>query len=92
MKIRLALALWVAFAAVVWNVVFDRVLVLAGRRYVYEAATAAQSGGRYMLINDSMRPAVGRAFSTATTAAGAILAFGIVSIGLAARRQASRTR
>jgi hypothetical protein len=33
----IALVLWAVLAAVVWNVVFDRVVVLAGREYVYAA-------------------------------------------------------
>src|SRR5258707_1364632 len=56
---KVATALWIAWAVVVWNVVFDRVLVLAGRRYVYDAAMAAQAG-HYLLINDVMRPAMPR--------------------------------
>jgi hypothetical protein len=38
---RMARWLWIAFAIVVWNVVFDRVLVLAGRQYVHAATVAA---------------------------------------------------
>ena len=34
---RLARALWIAWAIVVWNVVFDRVIVVAGRSYVAAA-------------------------------------------------------
>ena len=34
---RLAVALWIVWAVVVWNVVFDRVLVNAGREYVRSA-------------------------------------------------------
>jgi len=39
---RVAVALWIALAVVVWNVVFDRVLVVAGRQYVYAATIAAR--------------------------------------------------
>ena len=42
-QVKTAAMLWVVFAVVVWNVVFDRVLVLEGRRYVYAAATAVAS-------------------------------------------------
>jgi len=85
-RARLARILWVVFAVVVWNVVFDRVLVLAGREYVFEAATAARAGSPYLLINNWMHPAVGRALSNATMAASGILAFGSVAIAFAARR------
>ena len=40
-RVRVASALWLVLAAVVWNVIFDRVIVLAGRRYVYDAALSA---------------------------------------------------
>src|ERR1700730_18741943 len=40
---RLALALWIAWAVLVWNVVFDQVIVLAGREYI-QAALAAGAG------------------------------------------------
>ena len=36
-----AVVLWLVFAGVVWNVVFDRMVVLAGRRYVHDALTWA---------------------------------------------------
>ena len=85
--VRLAIVLWVVFAIVVWNVVFDRLLVLAGRRYVYAAAIAAQGSGPYLLIKDWMGPAVTRALWTATAAGGAVLAVGISAIALAVRRQ-----
>jgi len=40
---RLALALWMLWAVVVWNVIFDQVIVLAGRDYI-QAALAAGAG------------------------------------------------
>jgi hypothetical protein len=74
-SIRLAVALWLVFAFVVWNVIFDRMLVLAGRRYSYDAYVLFHATGRYLLINDVMRPAVTRAFSVASlTAAGIVIA------------------
>ena len=82
--IRLASALWIAWAVVVWNVVFDQVIVLAGRRYVI-AALAASAGGPYARIDDWMRPAVPRAFWMATAAAGAILTVGLLAVRFAAR-------
>ena len=55
---RLALVLWIAWAVVVWNVVFDQVIVLAGREYI-QAALAA-SVGPFANMDDWMRPAVAR--------------------------------
>jgi len=86
---RLAAALWIAWAIVVWNVVLDQTIVLAGRRYVVAAVAAAQGTGPYARIDEWMRPAVARGLSGATVAAVAILALGFFSLRLAAR--SSRT-
>ena len=82
----LAIALWIALAIVVWNVVFDRVLVVAGRQYVYAATRAARGSGPYVRVNDWMRPVERRALWMASMAGGTILVAGFVSIGLATRR------
>ena len=84
-SVRLALALWIVWAIAAWNVAFDRVLVLAGRDYVYRAATAASASRPYALINEWMRPAVSRAFLIATLIGGSILIVGLALIGFAAR-------
>ena len=42
---------------VVWNVIFDQVIVVAGRG-TSRAALAAAAGGPYARIDDWMRPAV----------------------------------
>jgi hypothetical protein len=81
---RLAQALWIAWAVIVWNVVFDRVIVVAGRAYLVAAEVAAHAGGPYVRMDDWMRPAVLRAYGMATLAAAIILA-----VGLAAFRKAA---
>jgi hypothetical protein len=73
------------FAVVVWNVVFDHVLVEAGRAYIIAAVTAARSGRPYELIDAWMRPARSRALWWATGSA-----LGILVVGLAAVRRAAR--
>ncbi len=83
---RLADALWIAWAVLVWNVVFDHVIVVAGRQYLNAADIAAQGSGAYARIGDWMRPAVTRALYTATAAGAAILVIGLVSVRLAAAR------
>lgn len=91
--VRLAVVLWVVFAAVVWNVIFDRMLVLAGRRYSHDATVLFRTTGRYLLIDDVMRPAVTRAAWTASGAAAVIVIAALVLIRIAAaqdRRRASR--
>jgi hypothetical protein len=79
---RLARALWIVWAVVVWNVVFDRVIVVAGRNYItaaYRAAAVAPSA-RPPAMDDWMEPAVTRGLWMATAAAGAILVTGLVSV------------
>ena len=82
---RVVVALWLAATAVVWNVVFDRVLIRAGRDYVRTAADAAGGSGPYARIDASMRPAVPRALVLASTAAGVILAVGFAAFRWSAR-------
>jgi hypothetical protein len=81
---RLAVGLWIVWAVVVWNVVFDRVLVEAGREYV-RTAMAAAGHGPYARIDDAMRPAVPRAVALASAAAGVIAAVGLVVFRRAGR-------
>ena len=87
--VGVALALWFALAFVVWNAVFDRVLVVAGRQYVSAAARAARGAGPYLRVDDWMRPAERRALWLASVAGVMILAAGLVSIRLATRRSKS---
>jgi hypothetical protein len=67
------------WAFVVWNVVFDRVIVNAGRAYVDAANAAARSGAAPPRIDDAMRPAESRALWLATASAGVILLAGAIS-------------
>ena len=78
---RIARALWIAFAVVVWNVVFDHVIVMAGRRVVAAAGLTATVN-----IDEFMRPAVGRGLWIATVAASAILIVGLSSVQLTRSR------
>ena len=82
---RLARILWVVLAFAVWNVVFDRVLVLAGREYVY-AATLAARDGVYLFAKDWMASAVARGFWLASAGAAIILATGLALVAVASRR------
>lgn len=84
-RARIAAALWIAWAVVVWNVVLDQTIVLAGRRYIVAAVAAAQGRGPYARIDDWLRPAVTRGFWFATAAAVALLAVGFMSLRFATR-------
>ena len=84
-RVRLAAVLWLLFAFVVWNVVFDRILVIEGRAYVYAAAVAVSQSAPYVLACPWMGAAQTRALWTATAAAGGVLAAGIAGFAVALR-------
>ena len=81
----IARGLWIAWAVVVWNVVFDHVIVVAGRSYIAAARRAAVTAGSFANMDDWMRPAVSRGFWIATAAGGAILAAGLAAVHRVAR-------
>jgi hypothetical protein len=90
--VRIARALWIAFAVVVWNVVFDRVIVVAGRDYIRAAVTVAGAAGESrpfpparLNMDEWMRPAATHGLWIATAAAAAILLVGLLSVRAAAR-------
>jgi hypothetical protein len=78
---RLARALWIAWAVVVWNVVFDHMIVVAGRSYITAAtrATAADPTAPPLNMDAWMEPAVRRGLIVATTAAAAIIVVGFAA-------------
>ena len=80
-------ALWIVWAIVVWNVVFDHVIVVAGREYLAAAIVAAHGTGPYARMDDWMRPAIARGLWMATAASGVIL-----FVGFAAIRRATVTK
>jgi hypothetical protein len=89
-RVRLAAALWVVLAGIVWNVIFDRVMVLAGRRYVYDAAASARLAGRYVPIDGAMPQAVTYGVRLASGVSIAIAALGLAAVIFAARRDGTR--
>src|SRR5687768_4583326 len=89
--VSVARALWISWAIVVWNVVFDQFIVVASRRYIQAATFAAYTFAPYPRMDDWMRPAVMRGFWTATGAAAAILLVGFILIGRGTRRDRART-
>lgn len=95
-EVATAVVLWLVFAATVWNVVFDRMIVLAGRRYSHDATVLFRTTGRYLLIDDVMGPAVAHAARVASAAAGAVAVAALILIRFAAardlRRQAGKQR
>jgi hypothetical protein len=89
---RVAVVLWLVLAFLVWNVVFDRILVLAGRRYSYAAAVAARQADAYVRIDDWMRPAVAHGVRVASLAGLAVAVVGLAAIAVASRFDQRRTR
>lgn len=87
---RIARALWISWAIVVWNVVFDHVIEVAGRQYIVAATGAASGSGPYARMDDWMRPAVTRALWTASAAGAAVLVVGLILIALATGRPPAR--
>ena len=92
MKTRVAVALWLVLAFLVWNVVFDRTLVLAGRRYSYAATVSFRQHGVYLRIDDWMRPAVAHGVRVASASAAAVASFGLMAVAFASRRDGNRRR
>jgi len=84
---RIARVLWMAWAVIVWNVVFDHVIVVAGRDYIAAAGRAAAApAGPFANMDDWMRPAVTRGFWMATAAGTAVLVAGLAAVHQAGRR------
>ena len=89
---RITLALWILWAILVWNVVFDHVIVVAGREYIAAATRAAFSTTvphRYENMDAWMRPAVTRGLRVASLSAAVILVSGVVLVRASTR--AART-
>jgi hypothetical protein len=89
---RIALILWIVWAVLVWNVVFDHVVEVAGRQYLHQAAVAEGSDGSYVAIDDWMRPAVKRGLWIATLAAFPIALVGVVAVRVGAAGLAEQRR
>lgn len=87
--VRIARALWISWAVIVWNVVFDHVIVVAGRDYL-RAAGAAPVSGPFPRMDDWMQPAAARAFWIASGAALAILVVGLALISARSVRISAR--
>jgi hypothetical protein len=83
---RFARTLWIVWAVIVWNVVFDHVIVVAGRNYIAAAGRAAAApGGRFANMDDWMRPAITSGLWIATAAGGVVLLAGLAAVSAAAR-------
>ena len=84
-RARFVAAFWAIAVLVVWNAVFDRVIVLSGRNYI-RAAVAADAAGASLAIDDWMQPAVVRAFWLATGVGTAVAILGVAAVRRSSRR------
>lgn len=90
--VTVAVIVWVVFAAVVWNVIFDQLLIIAGRRYSYDAVVFYQTTHHYLRIDDVMRPAIAHAVRVSSLWSGALLAAGLVAVRFAVRGRGRTVR
>jgi hypothetical protein len=88
---RAAVVAWAACAAVVWNVVFDAMVIRSGREYLTLQALHQQGRAPAVTIRDIMDPGVARAAKTATLSGGGVGAAGLIAVWLTARRRAGRS-
>jgi hypothetical protein len=90
---RIARALWLVWAVLLWNVVFDHVIVVAGREYIVAAKSVINSTAAarpYPNMDDWMRPAVTRGLWIATASAATVVVAGVVLLRVASARSANR--
>lgn len=87
--VRVAVALWLTLAIVVWNVTFDRVIVEAGRAYIRAARESAKSGS-YLKVGEWMDAAIVHGVWLASALSLGILAAGLIAIRIASRHDAVR--
>jgi hypothetical protein len=89
---RIARALWLVWAVLLWNVVFDHVIVVAGREYIVAAKSVINSRGAapHPNMDDWMRPAVTRGLWIATASAATVVVAGVVLLRVATAHSANR--
>lgn len=88
--VRLAAGLWLVLGVVLWNAVFDRVIVAAGREYLYRQAQAQRHEGPEVTIAEVMRPAALRGVIVASGWSLLVTAAGLAAVGVAAARTRQR--
>ena len=89
---RLARGLWILWAVIVWNVVFDHVIVRAGRDYLAAAGRASAGHTARPNMDAFMRPAVTRGLWIATASGALVLVTGLASVRAAARTASDSDR
>ena len=85
-RARLAAALWLVFAFVVWHVRFDHAIDTAARTYLVTQHQYVLGRAPSIAINAAMRPAAAAAALDATTWSAVIAVSGVAAVAWAARR------
>jgi uncharacterized membrane protein SpoIIM required for sporulation len=83
-----AVALWLVTAIVVWNGLYDLLLAKSTETYLFEAAMHDAGRGPAVDLSRAMAEAVAHARWIATLWAGILFALGLLTIRLAAGRNA----
>jgi hypothetical protein len=85
-SVRIAAALWVIFAIVIWNVVFDSYIDAGMAEYLRRQAFFEQGRGPEASIDAVMDDARARGTRAATGWAGAVAAVGVAGVWYASWR------
>jgi len=88
----LVVGLWLAAGVVTWNHVFDKMIVAAGREYVYHQQLYERKAGPPVTIEQIMGPAQGAALRRAARSGLAVTAAGLAATLCVTARLASRRR
>ena len=83
---RLAIALWLAMAVVVWNGLYDLRITLGVRDYLMKQALHDAGRGPQVTISDAMHETVRDAVRVASLWGVIILAAGLATVRLGAER------
>ncbi|MGH9373138.1 MAG: hypothetical protein ACRD15_16580 [Vicinamibacterales bacterium] len=83
---RLAVAIWVLIAIVVWNGLYDLRITLGVRDYLLKAALHDAGRGPAVVMSDAMRDTVRDAVLVASLWGAIILIAGILTVRVVGRR------
>jgi hypothetical protein len=85
-RARLAAALWLVFAFIVWHVRFDHGIDTAARTYLFTQHRYVLGRAPSVAINAAMGPAASAAALDATKWSAVIAVSGVAAVAWAARR------
>jgi hypothetical protein len=83
---RLAIALWLVMAVVVWNGLYDLRITLGVRDYLMTQALHDAGRGPEVTISDAMRETVRDAVRVASLWGGIVLGAGLITVRLGEER------